>query len=129
MMLGAIESLMSAVVYRMMEINDNPTELGGGDRNIFTAIRRTACDRCHCVERLPTSGPARGPGGGMVHVLDAGGDPAVCKRHGRFIPIAVLAAILFVVSYNTGGGRFQNFGTHAPEAEPGWSHLLTVLQI
>src|SRR6266852_4530344 len=110
-MLGAIESLMSAVVSDRMSnssnINDrhNPNVelVAQGIANVFSpmfgglpatgAIARTATN---------IRSGARTPVAGMVHALTLLAILMFAAPLARFIPLCVLAAILFVVSYNMG---------------------------
>jgi SulP family sulfate permease len=105
-MLGAIESLMSAVVSDRMsgdKHNPNVELIGQGIANIFSplfgglpatgAIARTATN----IRSGATS-----PVAGMVHSLTLLAIILFAAPLARFIPLSVLAAILFVVSYNMG---------------------------
>lgn len=105
-MLGAIESLMSAVVSdRMSNSKHNPNVelVGQGVANIFSpmfgglpatgAIARTATN---------IRSGAKTPVAGMVHALTLLAIVVFAAPYARFIPLAVLAGILLVVSYNMG---------------------------
>jgi SulP family sulfate permease len=105
-MLGAIESLMSAVVSDRMsgdKHNPNVELIGQGIANIFSplfgglpatgAIARTATN---------VRSGARTPVAGMVHALTLLVILLFAAPLARFVPLSVLAAILFVVSYNMG---------------------------
>src|SRR6202795_1855951 len=105
-MLGAIESLMSAVVSdRMSNDRHNPNVelIGQGVANIFSpmfgglpatgAIARTATN---------IRSGARTPMAGIVHSLTLLMVLLFAAPMARYIPMAVLASILFVVSYNMG---------------------------
>ncbi|HEY3929930.1 MAG TPA: solute carrier family 23 protein [Candidatus Koribacter sp.] len=105
-MLGAIESLMSAVVSDRMsgdKHNPNVELVGQGIANIFSplfgglpatgAIARTATN----IRSGATS-----PVAGMIHAATLLGVVVFAAPLARFIPLSVLAAILFVVAYNMG---------------------------
>jgi SulP family sulfate permease len=105
-LLGAIESLMSAVVADRMsgdQHNPNLELVAQGFANILSplfgglpatgAIARTATSiRCGAVS----------PVAGMVHALTVLAVLLFAAPLARFIPLAVLAAILAVVCYNMG---------------------------
>ena len=108
-MLGAIESLMSAVVSDRMsgdKHNPNVELIGQGIANIFSplfgglpatgAIARTATN----IRSGATS-----PVAGMIHSLTLLAVVVFAAPLASYIPLAVLAAILFVVSYNMGDWR------------------------
>src|SRR5207248_8324666 len=103
-MLGAIESLMSAVVSdRMSNDRHNPNVelIGQGVANIISplfgglpatgAIARTATN---------VRAGAKTPVAGMIHALTLLAIVLFAAPVATFIPISVLAAILFVVAYN-----------------------------
>jgi sulfate permease, SulP family len=105
-MLGAIESLMSAVVADRMSgdtHNPNVELIGQGIANIFSpmfgglpatgAIARTATN-------IRSGGKT--PLAGMVHALTLLALVLVAAPLAKFIPLSVLAAILVVVCYNMG---------------------------
>src|SRR5260370_39077865 len=105
-MLGAIESLMSAVVSdRMSNDKHNPNVelVGQGVANILSplfgglpatvAIARTATN---------IRSAAQPPVSGMIHALTLLAIVVFAAPLARFIPLSVLAAILLVVSYNMG---------------------------
>ncbi|MBZ5539753.1 MAG: STAS domain-containing protein [Acidobacteriia bacterium] len=105
-MLGAIESLMSAVVSDRMsgdKHNPNVELLGQGVANIISplfgglpatgAIARTATN-------IRSGGKT--PVAGMIHALTLLAVLLFAAPLAKFIPLSVLAAILFVVSYNMG---------------------------
>jgi SulP family sulfate permease len=105
-MLGAIESLMSAVVADRMSgdrHNPNVELVGQGVANILSpmfgglpatgAIARTATN---------VRSGARTPVAGMIHALTLLGILLVGAPLAGHIPMAVLAAILFVVAANMG---------------------------
>ena len=105
-LLGAIESLMSAVVSdRMSNSKHNPNVelVGQGVANIFSpmfgglpatgAIARTATN---------IRSGAKTPIAGIIHALTLLAIVVFAAPYARFIPLAVLAGILLVVSYNMG---------------------------
>ena len=105
-MLGAIESLMSAVVADRMSgdrHNSNVELIGQGIANILSpmfgglpatgAIARTATN---------IRSGARTPVAGMIHALTLLGILLVGAPLAGHVPMAVLAAILFVVAANMG---------------------------
>jgi SulP family sulfate permease len=105
-MLGALESLMSAVVADRM----------GGDRhnpNVELVAQGIANVASPLFGGLPATGAiartatnirsgAQTPVSGMVHALTLLAVLLVAAPLARFIPLSVLAAILLVVSYNVG---------------------------
>jgi SulP family sulfate permease len=105
-MLGAIESLMSAVVADRM----------GGDRhnpNVELIAQGIANIASPLVGGLPATGAiartatnirsgARTPASGMIHALTLLMVLLVAAPAARFIPLAGLAGILLVVAYNVG---------------------------
>src|SRR6185295_15753661 len=108
-MLGAIESLMSAVVADRMggdKHNPNVELIGQGIANVVTpffgglpatgAIARTATN---------VRSGARTPVAGMTHALTLAAVLLFAAPLASFIPLASLAAILLVVSYNMGEWR------------------------
>jgi sulfate permease, SulP family len=108
-MLGAIESLMSAMVADRMsgdKHNPNVELIAQGVANLASplfgglpatgAIARTATN-IRCGARTPVAG--------MVHALTLLAILLFAAPLAKFIPLAVLAAILMVVSYNMGEWR------------------------
>ena len=108
-MLGAIESLMSAVVSdRMSNDRHNPNVelIGQGVANIVSpmfgglpatgAIARTATN---------IRSGAQSPVAGMIHALTLLCILLFAAPLARFIPLSVLAAILMIVAYNMGEWR------------------------
>ena len=108
-MLGAIESLMSAVVSdRMSNDRHNPNVelIGQGVANIVSplfgglpatgAIARTAAN---------IRSGAQSPVAGMIHSLTLLCILLFAAPLVRFVPMSVLAGILMVVSYNMGEWR------------------------
>jgi SulP family sulfate permease len=105
-MLGAIESLMSAVVSdRMSGDKHNPNvELAGqGIANILSPLFG-GLPATGAIARTATNirSGARTPVAGMVHALTLLAIILFAAPLARFIPLSVLAAILLVVSYNMG---------------------------
>ena len=105
-MLGAIESLMSAVVADRMsgdKHNPNVELIAQGIANIasplFGGLPATGA-----IARTATNirSGAKTPVSGMVHALTLLAILLFAAPLARFIPLAVLAAILMVVSYNMG---------------------------
>jgi sulfate permease, SulP family len=108
-MLGAIESLLSAVVADRMS----------GDRhdpNVELVAQGLANIASPLVGGLPATGAiartatnirsgAKTPVAGMVHAVTLLAIVVFAAPLARFIPLAVLAAILMVVSYNMGEWR------------------------
>jgi SulP family sulfate permease len=108
-LLAAVESLLSAVVADTMSgdrHNSNAELLAQGVANVVVpmiggipvtgAIARTATNH--------RSG-ARTPVAGMVHAITLLGVVLVLAPLAAFIPLATLAAVLFVVAYNMGEWR------------------------
>ena len=105
-MLGAIESLLSAVVAdRMGKDRHNPnTELvAQGIANIVSPIFG-GLPATGALARTATNirSGARTPVAGIIHALTLLLVLLVAAPLATFIPLAVLAAILFVVAYNMG---------------------------
>jgi len=105
-MLGAIESLMSAVVADRMsgdKHNPNVELIAQGIANVcsplFGGLPATGA-----IARTATNirSGAKTPVSGMVHALTLLAILLFAAPLARFIPLAVLAAILMVVSYNMG---------------------------
>ncbi|HKR28804.1 MAG TPA: SulP family inorganic anion transporter [Acidobacteriaceae bacterium] len=108
-MLGAIESLLSAVVADGMigdRHNSNVELVAQGIANIvsplFGGIPATGA-----IARTATNirSGARSPVSGMVHALTLLVILLAAAPLARFIPLATLAAVLFVVSWNMGEWR------------------------
>jgi sulfate permease, SulP family len=108
-MLGAIESLMSAVVSdRMSNDKHNPNVelMAQGFANIaspmFGGLPATGA-----IARTATNirSGAQTPVAGMVHALTLLGILVFGAQLARFVPLSVLAAILMVVAYNMGEWR------------------------
>jgi SulP family sulfate permease len=105
-MLGAIESLMSAVVSDRMSgdrHNPNVELVGQGVANIcsplFGGLPATGA-----IARTATNirSGAKTPVAGIVHALTLLAILLFAARLASFVPLSVLAAILFMVSYNMG---------------------------
>src|ERR1700688_3302080 len=129
-MLGAIESLMSAVVSDRMsgdKHNPNVELVGQGIANILSplfgglpatgAIARTATN-------IRSGGKT--PMAGIIHSLTLLAIVLFAAPLARFIPLAVLSAILFVVAYNMGEWREIPELLKLPKLEVG-TWLLTFL--
>jgi SulP family sulfate permease len=105
-MLGAIESLMSAVVSDRMsgeKHNPNVELVGQGIANIFSPLFG-GLPATGAIARTATNirSGAKTPVAGMVHAITLLGVIVFAAPLARFIPLSVLAAILLVVSYNMG---------------------------
>jgi SulP family sulfate permease len=105
-MLGAIESLMSAVVSdRMSGTKHNPNVelVGQGIANIMSPLFG-GLPATGAIARTATNirSGAKTPVAGMVHALTLLAIVLFAAPLARFIPLSVLAAILLVVSYNMG---------------------------
>jgi sulfate permease, SulP family len=108
-MLAAVESLLSAVVADGMSgdrHNSNMELVAQGIANLvsplFGGIPATGA-----IARTATNirSGARTPIAGMVHALTLLAILLVAAPLARFVPLATLAAVLFVVSYNMGEWR------------------------
>lgn len=112
-MLAAVESLLSAVVADSMSgdrHNSNMELIAQGVANLITplfggipatgAIARTATN---------VRSGAKTPVAGMIHALTLLLILLVAAPLARFIPLATLAAVLFVVAYNM--GEWREIGT------------------
>jgi sulfate permease, SulP family len=105
-MLGAIESLMSAVVSdRMSGTRHNPNVelVGQGVANIMSPLFG-GLPATGAIARTATNirSGAKTPVAGMVHAMTLLAIILFAAPLARFIPLSVLAAILLVVSYNMG---------------------------
>jgi SulP family sulfate permease len=105
-MLGAIESLMSAVVADSMsgdKHNPNVELVAQGVANIISPIFG-GLPATGAIARTATNirSGARTPVAGIIHSFTLLAVLLFAAPLARFIPMAVLAAILFVVSYNMG---------------------------
>ncbi len=105
-MLGAIESLMYAVVSdRMSNSKHNPNVelVGQGVANIFSPLFG-GLPATGAIARTATNirSGAKTPVAGMIHALTLLAIVMFAAPLARFIPLSVLAGILLVVSYNMG---------------------------
>jgi SulP family sulfate permease len=105
-MLGAIESLMSAVVSDRLsgsKHNPNVELVGQGIANIMSPLFG-GLPATGAIARTATNirSGAKTPVSGMIHALTLLMIILFAAPLARFIPLSVLAAILFVVSYNMG---------------------------
>jgi sulfate permease, SulP family len=108
-MLGAIESLMSAVVSdRMSGTKHNPNVelVGQGIANIMSPLFG-GLPATGAIARTATNirSGAKSPVAGMMHAVTLLAIVLFAAPLARFIPLSVLAAILLVVSYNMGEWR------------------------
>jgi SulP family sulfate permease len=105
-MLGAIESLMSAVVSDRMsgdKHNPNVELVGQGIANIFSPLFG-GIPATGAIARTATNirSGAKTPVAGMIHAVTLLCVLIFAAPLARFIPLAVLSAILLVVSYKMG---------------------------
>src|SRR5579864_7154865 len=108
-MLGAIESLMSAVVSDRMsgtKHNTNVELVGQGVANIMSPLFG-GLPATGAIARTATNirSGAKTPVAGMIHAATLLAIVLFAAPLARFIPLSVLAAILLVVSYNMGEWR------------------------
>jgi SulP family sulfate permease len=108
-MLGAIESLMSAVVSdRMSGDKHNPSVelVAQGVANIFSPLFG-GLPATGAIARTATNirSGACTPVAGMIHAVTLLAILLFAAPLARFIPLSVLSAILFVVAYNMGEWR------------------------
>src|SRR6202051_4464952 len=108
-MLGAIESLMTAVVSDRMsgdKHNPNVELVGQGIANIFSPLFG-GLPATGAIARTATNirSGAKTPVAGMMHAVTLLCIILFAAPYARFIPISVLAAILLVVSYKMGEWR------------------------
>jgi SulP family sulfate permease len=108
-MLGAIESLMSAVVSDRMsgdKHNPNVELVAQGVANILSPLFG-GLPATGAIARTATNirSGAKTPVAGMIHALTLLVIVVFAAPLARFIPLSVLAAILLVVSYNMGEWR------------------------
>jgi SulP family sulfate permease len=108
-MLGAIESLMSAVVSDRLsgdKHNPNVELIGQGVANIFSPLFG-GLPATGAIARTATNirSGAKTPVAGMVHSLTLLAVIMFTAPLASFIPLAVLSAILLVVSYRMGEWR------------------------
>ena len=107
-MLGAIESLMSAVVGDRMfgkgeRHNPNVELIAQGIANVFSPLMG-GLPATGAIARTATNirSGAQTPVAGMIHALVLLGVLLFATSMASFIPLAVLSAILLVVAYNMG---------------------------
>lgn len=107
-MLGAIESLMSAVVGDRLfghgeKHKPNVELIAQGVANFFSPLMG-GLPATGAIARTATNirSGARSPVAGMIHALTLLAILIFAAPIARFIPLAVLAAILLVVAYNMG---------------------------
>src|SRR5918993_2976386 len=105
-MLGAIESLMSAVVADRMgndQHNPNMELIAQGVANVASPVFG-GLPATGAIARTATSirSGARSPVAGMLHAVTLLVVLLVAAPLAGYIPMAVLAALLFVVAYNMG---------------------------
>src|SRR6202795_2094838 len=108
-MLGAIESLMSAVVSDRMsgdKHNPNVELVGQGIANILSPLFG-GLPATGAIARTATNirSGAKTPVAGIIHSLILLAIVRLAAPLARFIPLSILAAILLVVSYNMGEWR------------------------
>jgi len=105
-MLGAIESLMSAVVADKMtgDRHDPNTELVAQGIANLAAPLVGGLPATGAIARTATNirSGARSPVAGMIHALTLLGVLLVAAPLAKWVPLPTLAAILFVVAYNMG---------------------------
>jgi SulP family sulfate permease len=129
-MLGAIESLMSAVVSDRMsgdKHNPNVELVAQGIANIVSPLFG-GLPATGAIARTATNirSGARTPVAGMAHALTLLAILLFAAPMAKFIPLAVLSAILFVVAYNMGEWREIPELLKLPKLEVG-TWLLTFL--
>jgi SulP family sulfate permease len=129
-MLGAIESLMSAVVSDRMsgdKHNPNVELVAQGIANIVSPLFG-GLPATGAIARTATNirSGAKTPVAGMVHALTLLAILLFAAPLAKFIPLTVLSAILFVVAYNMGEWREIPELLKLPKLEVG-TWLLTFL--
>jgi SulP family sulfate permease len=108
-LLAAVESLLSAVVADGMsgdKHNSNVELIAQGLANLATPLFG-GIPATGAIARTATNirSGAKTPVAGIVHVLTLVGILLVASPLAKFIPLATLAAVLFVVAYNMGDWR------------------------
>jgi SulP family sulfate permease len=108
-MLGAIESLMSAVVSDRLSNdhhNSNVELMGQGVANIISPMFG-GLPATGAIARTATSirSGAQSPVAGMIHALTLLCVLLFAAKYASFIPMAALAGILVIVAYNMGEWR------------------------
>jgi SulP family sulfate permease len=129
-MLGAIESLMSAVVSDRMsgdKHNPNVELVAQGIANIVSPLFG-GLPATGAIARTATNirSGAKTPVAGMIHALTLLAILLFAAPMAKFIPLTVLSAILFVVAYNMGEWREVPGLLKLPKLEVG-TWLLTFL--
>jgi SulP family sulfate permease len=129
-MLGAIESLMSAVVSDRMsgdKHNPNVELVAQGIANIVSPLFG-GLPATGAIARTATNirSGAQTPVAGMTHALTLLAILLFAAPLAKFVPLAVLSAILFVVAYNMGEWREIPELLKLPKLEVG-TWLLTFL--
>jgi SulP family sulfate permease len=129
-MLGAIESLMSAVVSDRMsgdKHNPNVELVAQGIANIVSPLFG-GLPATGAIARTATNirSGARTPVAGVTHALTLLAILLFAAPLAKFVPLAVLSAILFVVAYNMGEWREIPELLKLPKLEVG-TWLLTFL--
>src|SRR6202521_4013882 len=115
-MLGAIESLMSAVVSDRMSNSSNVDRNSRHNPNVELVAQGIANVFSPMFGGLPATGAiartatnirsgAKTPVAGMIHALTLLAILLFASKLVSFVPLSVLAAILFVVAYNMGEWR------------------------
>jgi SulP family sulfate permease len=112
-LLAAVESLLSAVVADSMsgtKHNSNVELVAQGVANMFSPLFG-GIPATGAIARTATNirAGARTPVSGMVHAITLLLILVVAAPLARFIPLATLAAVLFVVAYNM--GEWREIGT------------------
>jgi SulP family sulfate permease len=105
-MLGAVESLLSAVVADRLggdRHNSNVELVGQGIANVLSPLVG-GIPATGAIARTATNirSGARTPMAGIIHAITLVVVLVVAAPLARFVPLAVLAAILLVVAYNMG---------------------------
>jgi SulP family sulfate permease len=129
-MLGAIESLMSAIVSDRMsgdKHNPNVELVAQGIANIVSPLFG-GLPATGAIARTATNirSGAKTPVAGMIHALTLLAILLFAAPMAKFIPLTVLSAILFVVAYNMGEWREIPELLKLPKLEVG-TWLLTFL--
>jgi sulfate permease, SulP family len=112
-LLAAVESLLSAVVADGMsgdKHNSNVELMAQGIANLATPLFG-GIPATGAIARTATNirSGAKTPIAGIVHALTLAGILLVAASWAKFIPLATLAAVLFVVAYNM--GEWREIGT------------------
>jgi sulfate permease, SulP family len=133
-LLAAVESLLSAVVADGMsgdKHNSNVELMAQGIANLASPLVG-GIPATGAIARTATNirSGARTPVAGMIHALTLAGILLIAAPLAKFIPLATLAAVLFVVAYNM--GEWREIGpilklSRADQAVWGATFALTVL--